>query len=306
MISPIKIPNGEYHARSEWGSSSLKRILPPGSPAEARSYIMSCGQATLDTGTAIHGEVLEPGRQIILPAFNLRSKDGKAEALDWIGEKIGAIPGASAGAAKADEIRAAAHAAAAQAGKEVVSAADHEIAMSCARSVRANPVAAELLDGALCEQSYFAGHYKARPDGTTYLDNDIFELKSCALGTLEGDEDYVKAKLERVAEKLDYGLSLAHYTRVMSLCGHRTEPKYWRWIFVESKAFMKDLDGLDVHRTLVVRPSAEIISRSSDRMFMAHEILDECIKSDYWPGPAPQAEAYEISRPSWAITGEIE
>ena len=272
--------NQTYHARPEIGSSSLKRILT--SPDHFRHGIMQASQATLALGTAIHTCTLEPNSEfIITPLFNLRSNAGKAEAIQWVNDNGGDIDG---DVSDASGIRAAIDTV-----PNAILAADYDVARYVAESVWDSTRAAQLLTGAIIEQSYFDHGLKARPDATNA--EWLIDLKSTV--------DPSAHAFGSQCEKLKYGFSLAHYEHVLAHQADAILTDTWAWICVATKPD-RERNGRPIYQVEVYEADVDLTTNSRGQFLRALDILRVCHSTDTWPGPTESATATRLRRPGWA------
>lgn len=194
------IPNDDYHADTEWLSSSvLKRYLP-------EQYKQGGSQDALDFGTLFHTTVLEPDD---LAAYTVLD----AAAIAGNNPKTGKPYDAPHMTAKFK----AAVAEAEQGGRIVVAQADWDKAHAMRAAVAAHETAARLLlsDDGQSEVSAFAVdddevRHKARFD--RHIPGVIVDLKSTS--AKPGADSLARAVVD-----YGYDLSAAHYLTVAELLG---------------------------------------------------------------------------------------
>lgn len=240
------LPMGEYHASSALSSSGIKKLLR--SPAH---YLVERTQSRAPTesmriGTAVHTLVLEPDRAgeiVIMPEFNRRTKDGKAEAEAWL-------------ARNADR----------QAFDEVAFERIHR----AAEAVRAHPAAGMLLSEGKAETSLFWRDAREqvecrarfdwyRPDGI------ISDVKTCQDASPEG--------FQRAIGAFAYHVSAAHYW-----LGHEhlldRSPAAWLFICVE----VEPPFGVAVYAL-----DSASLRAGIDQCAKAYRTFRQCVENDAWP-----------------------
>lgn len=162
------LSNEAYHTGPGISKSHLDRIAPPNSPLHYWNVYLNPEREPTEAtpemlkGTAIHTAILEPdlfpAQVVESPAFNRRTKDGKAEAEAF---------------------------AQANAGKIILDPEDYQDCLAVRDAVHRHPLAGSLLRAGKVEQSFFATDpttgelIKCRPD---FLRDDgiMVDLKSTA------------------------------------------------------------------------------------------------------------------------------
>lgn len=264
------LSNDEYHAKTEWFSSTmLKAALP-------EDYKPADSQAALDFGTLFHTAVLEPD---LLDQF---------VALDAakVGVKADGTQASNPTSTKAWKDAVAEVAAS---GKTVVSQADLDKVQFMRDAVAAHPVASQLLfsEDGRSEVSAFATdedgiRHKARFD--RLIPGAGIDLKSTS--SKPGEDS-----LARTVVDFGYDLSAYHYSTVAKLLG----------LDVQAFAFVfcsKEVDPrTGLHLVTVAELDAEFLNRGRLLRDLAIERLTD-----------PTVPAYQgatgfltISAPPWAL-----
>ena len=279
----------DYLARPEFGSTTMKRMVD--SPEEFKYGVMTCGKEALRKGTNLHSATLEPelfARMIVFPDLKFRSEVQKRESIDWADERFN-TPCLIDAKSSADELRAEFVLMAARDGQALVYPAERDLALDMAASVDRNAEAADLLDGALCEQSYFHGQFKTRPDATNC--GPLIDLKQ--------DKEPVQRRFEVSAWEKKYGFLLAHSEAVLAPNGIAVDS--WHWIVVAPKHHLI-IDGRNIHQVEVYQAGPDIIDTARQQHADAVGLLLECQASGEWPGPVVPQSPTILSNPAWVDT----
>ena len=281
----MNMTNAAYHADPRIGSSSLKRILT--SPDHCKNAIPG-DELKFAFGTAAHTMTLEPDSNfIVLPEFELSSNAGKESAIDWIASNGGPLLEVPAGGLRkltAADIR--------RASLEIegaMQAKDYDKARWVADSVWSSHRAAQLLTGAIIEQSYFYRDLKARPDA--HKMNLMPDLKTAACAS--------EHAFKQQAEKLNYGFSMATYEHVLARQPVPILIDHWFWVVVETTAD-RERDGHPVFPVEVYEADEQLMTHSREQFLTALEIYRKCKIDNNWPAPPEPATATMLGRPGWA------
>lgn len=269
LIKPglhFDMPNDDYHADTEWLSSSvLKRQLP-------EHYKQGGSQDALDFGTLFHTVVLEPdnlGEYVVLDAAAIAGNNPKT------GKPYDAPHMTSRFKAAVAE--------AAESGQTVVAQDDWDRAHAMRQAVLDHPDAKALLfDGeGMCEESAFATdengiNIKARFDRR--IPGAIIDLKSTA--AKPGASSLARAVID-----YGYDLSAAHYLDVARLLELDADT-FW-FVFVGKEA---------PHRVTVANLDDTFLGRGRTLRDLALQRLTDPLAPPYegWEKPLT------LTAPGWA------
>lgn len=259
-----EMPAETYHAHKDCVSQSHIAALER-SPAHYRALLTAPRRPPLPSqrlGTALHARLLEPTRY----ARDYVVWEGCRRGKSWEAfEK-------------------------AQAGKEILTAAESAAVQGMARAVLSYadvPLADVLRDGRseltlFWSDSLTAVRCKARLD--SYLDGLILDLKTT--------DDARPAAFEANAARLGYDVQAAHYLEAVRQCfGPAVAPRF-AFIAVETEP---------PHGVWVHLAGAEFITRGQKRIAQALGTLRQCRASGVWPGYA--AAVSELGLPRWINGG---
>ena len=276
----------DYHARDEFGSTTMRRMVD--SPEEFKFGVMTVKQDTLRKGTNLHSATLERDlfdRMTVFPDLNFRGASNKESAIAWAETQFN-VECLIDVSASADDLRDEFVAMASRVGGSLVYQKDRELALDMSASVYHNPEAADLLDGALCEQSYFHGQFKTRPDITN----------TGRLADLKQDKDPSQNRFQSSAWDKRYGFLLAHSESVLAPNGIPIDS--WHWIVVAPKHHLI-IDRRNIHQVEVYQADADLMARSRQQFADAVGLLLECQASGNWPGPPTPDQPRMIGMPCW-------
>ena len=240
------LPMDEYHRMAALSSSGIKKLLR--SPAH---YLVERTQSRAPTesmriGTAVHTLLLEPDRAgeiVVMPEFNRRTKDGKAEAEAWL-------------ARNAD--------------RQAFDAETFERIHRAAEAARAHPAASELLSDGIAERSILwrdaktGAQCRARYDWHR-SDGGIVDVKTAQDASPEG--------FRRAIGAFQYHVSAAWYFLGAEHVLNAT-PAFWAFVVVETEppfgvaAYVLDADSIRAGMSLCHR---------------AVELFARCTESAAWP-----------------------
>lgn len=212
LLGRVDLSNNDYHAGPGVSKSHLD-VIAEKSPLHYWHKYVNAERVreeptdAMQLGTAIHAAILEPdlftSEFVVAPAFNKRTKDGKAMFEAFCEENVG---------------------------KQVLTPEDYQTCLAIRDRVHLNDVTAGLLTGGKSEQSFFA------------RDAETGELIKCRFDYLsDGMEWAVDVKSTRDASprafakdaaNLRYDIAPAWYfDTVRQLYGQT--PRNWIWLCVE-------------------------------------------------------------------------
>ena len=285
----MKMSFEEYRSRPEFGSTTMKRMVD--SPEDFKYGVMVCGSEALRKGTNLHSATLERelfDRMIVFPDLTFRSVGQKRESIEWAEAQFN-TPCLIGATSSADDLRAEFVLMASRDGQALVYPAERDLALDMAASVDRNAEAVELLDGAICEQSYFHGQLKTRPDATN--SGPLIDLKQ--------DKEPSQRRFEVSAWEKKYGFLLAHSEAVLAANGIAVDS--WHWIVVKPKHHLV-ISGRNIHQVEVYQAGPDIIATARQQHADAVGLLLECQASDEWPGPVVPQSPTILSNPAWVNT----
>lgn len=178
------------------------------------------------------------------------------------------------------------------AGKAILTAAEHEDAMAMQRAIRGNPDAMQLLETGDAEVTlqWMIGSTacKGRLDWLTR-----FEGRPALIG-LKTARDCRARQFGRQAANLGYHLQWAFYLDgYKAVTGSDELPRVFE-IVVEPEA---------PHAIVVYEIPDEVLQQGFDEYSELIELLAECERTNHWPGPAPGIQT--LALPQW-VYGEEE
>lgn len=236
----------DYHSMAALSSSGIKKLLR--SPAH---YIVerTAPRAPSDAmkiGTAVHTLVLEPqraGEIIAMPGFNLRTKAGRDESVDW---------------------------AEAHQSCQSFDAQTHERIVRAAEAVRAHPGAARLLCDGAAERSIFWRDAKESIECRARFD---WHRDDGGIVDLKTTRDASPDAFSRSIANFEYHVSAAHYwLGAEHVLG--ASPAFWAFVCVEVEPpFGVACYVLD----------AASIRAGMARCERAYRTFRECVDSQQWP-----------------------
>lgn len=258
------VSNADYHADPAVSKSGLDRIAQ--SPAHYRAYLAEGNKETpaLQFGRITHRYILEAVPLAVVPeSINRRTKDGKAEHEAFLREN---------------------------AGREIVTAEEHETLQAMRESVYTHQAAAALLTNAPGGPEVSAWWLDAhtgepcrcRPDWLR-ADGVIIDLKTT--------EDASPGGFSRSVAKYRYHVQAAFYLDgIRAITGQEHQfaflaaektPPYAVGVYV------LDYEAVEVGRIAYLRNL---------------ETLADCKIRNHWPAYSPKVET--LTLPAWALKGE--
>lgn len=260
------MPAEQYHAVEAMSASGAKKMLRSPQHYKLMRDTPSEPTAAMQFGTAVHSGVLEPDTfaeaVAIAPEVNKRTNAGKAE---W--EAF----------------------ASANAGRLVLSVADHARVLRCIDAVRAHPAAMALLEGAQREVSLFweDGQFKvpckSRFDAWNH--NLVIDLKTT--------QDASPDTFPRQAASLLYHAQAAFYFSAAEHLFDRT-PDGFVFICVESEP---------PHAVACYTMPGNAILAGSVLVNVALERYAAALAEGKWPGYPPTVETMKF--PAWALKFDL-
>ena len=259
------MPNAEYHKRPEMSQSRLKRIAktPAYFKAHEDGLIKQSETASMTLGTQVHCATLEATRfwesYYLQPTFenSAQSKAGKLEREDV---------------------------AAANPGKEPLTAAENAQIWGMAASVRSHPAAEYLLSGDDTEVSVFG-----------MLEDVPCRCRPDALLEVEGGYIIVDLKTTTDASKDGFGKSIANF-------GYDVQAAWYSDVCTAA--------GMNIHAFAFVAVESSIpyltatyMLTGEDRMSGREQYKDllqtykQCVETGIWPGYSDAVEIIEL--PGW-------
>lgn len=246
----LTIPAEEYFSRPALNASTLKAFAK----VPALAHVAREETAAMTLGSLVHCAILEPEE---LNARYLPTD------LDRRGTKAWAEAEANA------------------AGRELVKLADWDTALRMRDSVWANPAAAELLTGALTEQSVFWDDAdtglpcKARADAVNPRLSVLVDVKTAV--------DASPREFARSFAKFGYGLQDTHYRQGFAAAGMAVDTMVF--LAVEKSApFLVGLYELNADQLAVY----------TERHQMLVARYAECVKAGEWPGYDQAIQTLEL------------
>lgn len=199
------MPIDDYHGLAALSSSGIKKLLR--SPAH---YIVERTKRSEPTeamriGTAVHTLLLEPHREaeiVEMPAFNARTKDGRADRDAWLAEHAGSQ---AFDAETLGRIRAA------------------------VAAVRAHPGAALLLSDGVAERSVL---WRDAAEGIECRARFDWHRADGGIVDLKTTRDASAAEFARAIHSFGYAISAAHYWNGAEAVFNES-PAFWAFVAVE-------------------------------------------------------------------------
>jgi hypothetical protein len=276
-----QISDTDHHGGAYLTSTALKAALK--SPAHYRLHMegKTADKAAFAFGRAAHSRILEPWdypkRYASIPAFDRRTKVGKADWATWLEDN------------DAVEVRDASNKISATSKtREFLSGDDMATIEAMAQSVASNPDASRWLnpeaDDNFTEQSGIVmderyGLLACRPD-LRVIGDYIVDLKTCA----SADPDYMSKALVNFG----YALSAAWYVDV----ARRVDGHEYRfiWVMVEKTA---------PYAVACYEADPQVLAYGRENYNRALEVIAECADNKQWPASYHSGTPF-AELPRWA------
>lgn len=267
------LPAEEYHKHPAIGHSGLVRLMR--SPAHYRESVTHSPEPTpaMQLGTAFHTALLEKERFgstfVVVPKFDRRTKEGKAQALAWEAENGGKIN------LTLDQVEAI--------GRMVIAVREHQGAR-------------QLLGCGLMETSGFwtdkqtGIECRFRPDFLAIKGETIvamIDVKTCVDASAEG--------FARAIATQGYDVQAAFYQDGLKALSSNTVPFYF--IAIEKEA---------PYAVAVYRASEAMIEVGREKYQASLQLLQWCREHDSWPAYQPDGVIETIDLPRWAANFSLE
>lgn len=269
----VDLDNDAYHASPHFSSSNIKEMKK--SPAHFKiNAINKTGSKSThakELGSALHRAVLEGkhDKYILMPSFKTakgeisKTPKSTSEYKEW---------------------------AAAQEGKLIVDSEEYQMILDMVKVIHDNDEAQELLQGALCEASFFAQDpdtklmIKCRPDALIERNDGrkiIVDYKTTVSAS--------KSAFQRSIVDYGYHLSAIHYINVLSeYFGQGPECFDFLWIAQEKTA--------PYFSALYYMSDSMRTAACKEYMFLMNQVAT-CLEVDSWP--SYQDSSQRIDLPSW-------
>jgi hypothetical protein len=256
------MPASTYHEIEALSSSGAKKMIRSAAHYKLMRDTPSVPSAQMQFGTVVHAGVLEPDTfdQVVAisPDCDKRTVAGKATWANFYSENAGRI---------------------------ILTAADHDRARRCIDAVNAHPAAAKLLDGAKREVSLFwnDARYgcpcKSRFD--IYSHGGIADLKTCQDGSSEGFG-------KTIAQYL-YHMAAAFYVDAAEHVLNES-PRFFCFVVVE----VEPPFAVAVYRlpTNAILAGAHLVAKAMER-------YAEALATGQWRGYPITID--DIQLPGWAL-----
>lgn len=262
----VEISNDDYHAGPGISKSHLDVIAEKSPLHYWYKYINPDrvrDEPTPDMklGSAIHSAILEPdlfeSDYIVSPAFNRRTKEGRALAAEFEEEN---------------------------AGKTVLTLDDYEICLAIRDRVYKHPIASGLLSGGKAEQSFYA------------IDPETGELIKCRFDYLhesgaaaidvKSTLDASPAGFAKSCANFRYDIQPAWYFDILDLL-YGEVPEHWIFLAFEKKP---------PYAIGVYYVTPEIIDRARIAARRDFLRIVECKRNNHWPDYGEEAMPLEMPR----------
>lgn len=253
LLGLVEISNDDYHAGPGVSKSHLDAIANQSPLHYWHRYLAPNREQEEPTddmklGTAIHAAILEPdlfsSNFVVSPAFNKRTKDGKAMFAQFCEENTG---------------------------KQVLLPEDYQTCLAIRDRVHKHPIASGLLHGGKSEQSFYA------------IEPSTGELVKCRFDYLHDNggmaldvkstRDASPTGFAKQCANLRYDVAPAWYFDVLDIL-YGEVPQHWVWL-----AFEKE----PPYAIGVYYARSEDIIRARETARRDFMRIVECRRNDYWP-----------------------
>jgi len=245
------MPAEEYHVYPGLSASGAKLLLPPSCPAKYRAKMDAEPpehKDVWDFGKVVHTLVLGEGEEFEAVAFDSwRTKAAQEQRV---------------------AIRAA--------GKTPILLADYAIAVDCAESVQAHPIASALFVNGLAEVSAFWSDPETGIQRRARFDwlPDSVDGRRLIIPDLKTAKSAEPFAFGRAAADYGYAMQAAQYVDAAKALGLDPDPAFLFVVVEKEDPFVVTVCQLD--------DEAMHVGRALNRT--ALRIYAECIETDTWPG----------------------
>lgn len=256
------LKDADYFAlKNTFGSSDLKKILQ--SPAHVR--IETNATAAMARGTLVHKHILENQEMVLMPEFNNRTTQGKADKLAWLQVNESSL---------------------------VADISDFEMVTKMKQSVLKNEYAKSLLDhkNTVFEQ---AGIYNFEDVLNLRIKPDIRNKNLKTIADLKTISDCSGDLFARSATAFKYFLQAALYLDIANLIDGEGTYDTFLFIAVETNR---------PHGTRIFELDRTAIELGRDQYRKALGVLKNCIAADTWPAYGSEIEI--LTPPAYAMYWE--